>query len=83
MLVSVNKDKAIPKRYEELWEIKNQIYCRQSLPFKKTLELRNLIKDVRDGFHKDKKHYRKAFLDECFNKLETLYLHRTDVSEGQ
>ena len=52
------------------------------LPFKKTLELRNLIKDVRDGFHKDKKHYRKAFLDECFNKLETLYFHRTDVSEG-
>ena len=40
-----------------------------SLPFKKTLELRNLIKYVRGGFHKDKKYYRKAFLDECFNKL--------------
>ena len=39
------------------------------LPFKKTLELRNLIKDVRGGFHKDKKYYQKPFLDECFNKL--------------
>lgn len=39
------------------------------LPFKKTLELRNLIKVVRGGFHKDKKYYRKAFLDECLNKL--------------
>ena len=28
MLLSVNKSKAIPKRYEELWEIKSQIYFR-------------------------------------------------------
>ena len=51
-----------------------------SLPFKKTLGLHNMIIVV--FFHEGNKYYPKVFLEECLYKLQMLEYDRIDVSEG-
>ena len=51
---------------KNIWKIK--IDSDDDLPLKKTLEVRNMVINVRSVFHVDNKYTSKVVLDECLYK---------------